>query len=254
MSSPPLPTRPLPALSPPTPGHRLHHRPDTVAGLRSPSARPRPMSVVGCPYYLSPETLRGDYGFPADVFSSGIILCEIIARVSADPDFLPRTGDFGVNFAEFRALCTEPCPADFLAATMAACSVHADVSACVLVACWQGCRGTGHMATNASRTSELTLESRPPQTEATQLPATRGDVTSYISRESSWREPAIRNGSAALQRGPVVLALTLSWFISAARLADSCRHLLILSRPGASPGHPPKRLGWQDLPRRPSGH
>jgi len=29
--------------------------------------------------------------FQADVFSAGIIMCETIARIEADPDILPRT-------------------------------------------------------------------------------------------------------------------------------------------------------------------
>ncbi|KAM3939767.1 uncharacterized protein RB166_021801 isoform 2-T2 [Leptodactylus fuscus] len=51
-----------------------------------------PLSVVGSPYWMAPEVLRGDvYNEKADVFAFGIILCEIIARIPADPDFLPRT-------------------------------------------------------------------------------------------------------------------------------------------------------------------
>ncbi|MGH0128029.1 UNVERIFIED_CONTAM: hypothetical protein FKN15_077323 [Acipenser sinensis] len=51
----------------------------------------QPLAVVGSPYWMAPEVLRGElYNEKADVFAYGIILCEIIARIQADPDFLPR--------------------------------------------------------------------------------------------------------------------------------------------------------------------
>uniref|UniRef100_A0A8C2ZMR6 dual-specificity kinase n=1 Tax=Cyclopterus lumpus TaxID=8103 RepID=A0A8C2ZMR6_CYCLU len=50
------------------------------------------LSVVGSPFWMAPEVLRNEsYDEKTDVFSYGIILCETIARVQADPDFLPRT-------------------------------------------------------------------------------------------------------------------------------------------------------------------
>ncbi|WP_163280080.1 hypothetical protein [Klebsiella aerogenes] len=40
------------------------------------------------------------YDEKVDVFSFGIVLCEIIGRVNADPDYPPRTMDFGLNVRE----------------------------------------------------------------------------------------------------------------------------------------------------------
>lgn len=41
---------------------------------------------------MAPECLNDEsYTEIADVFSYGIILCEVIARIDADPDFMPRT-------------------------------------------------------------------------------------------------------------------------------------------------------------------
>lgn len=62
----------------------------------------------------------------------GIVLCEMIARVSADPDFLPRTNDFGVNGVAFRSQYGLDCPEDFLAVALAACSVAAEVWEAIL--------------------------------------------------------------------------------------------------------------------------
>ncbi|XP_025031578.1 dual specificity testis-specific protein kinase 1 [Python bivittatus] len=74
-----------------------------------------PLAVVGSPYWMAPEVLRGElYNEKADVFAYGIILCETIARVPADPDYLPRTEDFGLDVAAFCDLVGADCPAAFL--------------------------------------------------------------------------------------------------------------------------------------------
>ena len=70
---------------------------------------------VGSPYWMSPECLKGlFYDHSSDIFSFGIILCEIIARVEADPDFLPRTENFGVDYRAFSDLVSQDCPSKFL--------------------------------------------------------------------------------------------------------------------------------------------
>jgi len=69
---------------------------------------------VGSPYWMSPECLHGKYyDHTADIFSFGIVLCELIARCDADPDVLPRTQNFGVDYLAFAEMAGT-CPPDFL--------------------------------------------------------------------------------------------------------------------------------------------
>ncbi|XP_060105432.1 LIM domain kinase 2 isoform X2 [Heteronotia binoei] len=79
--------------------------------LEKPSAKKRSLrksdrkkryTVVGNPYWMAPEMLNGQsYDETVDIFSFGIVLCEIIGQVYADPDCLPRTLDFGLNVKLF---------------------------------------------------------------------------------------------------------------------------------------------------------
>ncbi|KAG8131368.1 hypothetical protein E2320_017937 [Naja naja] len=84
-----------------------------------------PLAVVGSPYWMAPEVLRGElYNEKADVFAYGIILCETIARVPADPDYLPRTEDFGLDVAAFCNLVGADCPAAFLHLAFHCCTME----------------------------------------------------------------------------------------------------------------------------------
>lgn len=83
-----------------------------AAQIPAPSEK---LPQVGSPYWMSPECLKGlFYNHFSDIFSFGIILCEIIARVEADPDFLPRTENFGVDYRAFSDLVSHECPTKFL--------------------------------------------------------------------------------------------------------------------------------------------
>lgn len=70
----------------------------------------RKLSLVGSAFWMAPEMLRGEpYDRKVDVFSFGIVLCEILARIPADPEILPRTQNYGLNVDSFRGLVTD-CP------------------------------------------------------------------------------------------------------------------------------------------------
>lgn len=79
---------------------------------------------VGSPYWMAPEVIRGDwYDHRVDVFSFGIIVCELIARCDADPDILPRTHNFGVHYLDFYQMCQQDCPAAFLQMAFLCCQI-----------------------------------------------------------------------------------------------------------------------------------
>uniref|UniRef100_A0A3P8WGT2 LIM domain kinase 2 n=1 Tax=Cynoglossus semilaevis TaxID=244447 RepID=A0A3P8WGT2_CYNSE len=90
--------------------------------------RKKRYTVVGNPYWMAPEMLNGKrYDEKVDIFSFGIVLCEIIGKVYADPECLPRTNDFGLNVDKFiERFLPDDCPPAFFPLAVACCDLTPD--------------------------------------------------------------------------------------------------------------------------------
>ena len=116
--------------------------------------RKKRYTVVGNPYWMAPEMMKGNkYDEKVDVFSFGIVLCEvsfgrlnlkldvclvnhltflfssssqIIGRVHADPDYLPRSSDFSLNQSIFREKFCSNCPEPFYRLAFLCCDLNPD--------------------------------------------------------------------------------------------------------------------------------
>lgn len=114
--------------------------PDPSTGYR--------LSTVGSPYWMSPECLKGQwYDHRSDVFSFGIVVCELIGRVPADPDVLPRSDNFGLDYLAVAEICAaaDPPPA-FLQLAFNCCTVSMMLSCnCKGMQCGSGANKVGRL-------------------------------------------------------------------------------------------------------------
>uniref|UniRef100_A0A4W4GTW4 LIM domain kinase 1 n=1 Tax=Electrophorus electricus TaxID=8005 RepID=A0A4W4GTW4_ELEEL len=106
---------------------RQNSSPEQMFKLKKPQRKKR-YTVVGNPYWMAPEMIRGiSYDERVDIFSFGIILCEIIGRVYADPDYLPRTMEFGLGVNEFLGRCyPSECPLAFFPIAALCCDMETE--------------------------------------------------------------------------------------------------------------------------------
>jgi LIM domain kinase 1 len=73
------------------------------------------LTFCGTDSYMSPEILLGnEFDLPTDIFSLGIIFCEIGSRRLADDHHFKRTAPtFGIDAEEVKKLISSGCPDDF---------------------------------------------------------------------------------------------------------------------------------------------
>ena len=74
------------------------------------------MTFCGTDSYMSPEILLGnEFDLPADIFSLGIMLCEIAARTLADDYHFKRAAPtFGIDVEEVKRRAGSGCPEAFI--------------------------------------------------------------------------------------------------------------------------------------------
>lgn len=74
------------------------------------------LTFCGTDSYMSPEILMGnEFDLPTDIFSLGVILCEIASRKLAnDYTFKRHPPSFGIDADEVRKLASPGCPPAFL--------------------------------------------------------------------------------------------------------------------------------------------
>uniref|UniRef100_A0A3P8T5H0 non-specific serine/threonine protein kinase n=1 Tax=Amphiprion percula TaxID=161767 RepID=A0A3P8T5H0_AMPPE len=106
-----------------------------LSGLKKPDRRKR-YTVVGNPYWMAPEMIHGRHRrADAFIFNSShsfSLICfscslQIIGRVNADPDYLPRAMDFGLNISGFlEHYCPSDCPPAFFPMAAVCCDLDAD--------------------------------------------------------------------------------------------------------------------------------
>lgn len=107
--------------------HRCNRHSDGGESRSIRKERKKRYTVVGNPYWMAPEMMKGNkYDEKVDIFSFGIVVCEIIGRVQADPDYLPRSSDFGLNTKVFREKFCGNCPEPFFTIAFLCCDLNPD--------------------------------------------------------------------------------------------------------------------------------
>lgn len=110
-----------------SPDTRKYNRHSDGEVKTSKKERKKRYTVVGNPYWMAPEMMKGNkYDEKVDIFSFGIVVCEIIGRVQADPDYLPRSSDFGLNQNVFKEKFCSNCPETFYMIAFLCCDLNPD--------------------------------------------------------------------------------------------------------------------------------